>query len=750
MSINQDFHPRILEALYRHTPHAVIVVGEDRRVQFVNPGFTKVFGYEPSEVIGHSTEGLYRDTVQYQEIAAELALLGGQPPDEIYFAIYRSKSGQEIIGETKSAVLKDEQGNPAGFIGIIRDVTDTVKRTGLAEETEQLFRDALESVHDTAWRMDLVTNEIELAGPAAADIFGIREKKGRLSLDEWKQHLTDEGVIACTQFVQDLFESGHAHTYLAFRRPDGSLIYARDTGRVISRSPDGTPLVAAGTFADVTERKALEEKSTETEQYLAAALEGADLGVWRFDLVNNTCRLNGPLARHVKLEVPDQEFTGAYWCSLLHRDDVGEVIRRTAALAEGRANVIDVAYRLKDKTGQWRWIRSIGGVTRQSDDGRGLIANGIIKDETETVTLRNTLEAERNRFETIFRNTPAMLHQVDESGIVRDVSAYWLSHMGYSRDEVVGNPSSAFLTAESRIYAENHALPEFMKNGRARNVALQFRKKNGEVIDGLMNAYLETRSGTGERVGYGVITDVTQLRRAYRDLERSNRELDRFATIASHDLQEPLRKITAFAGILTSRHAASLDADGTQYLGFLCDAASRMQRLIDDVLEYSQLEARPMKPERLSFIEVITDIKTRLATSISQTGTTISVSGSDTVIADRFLLNQILQNLISNSIKYRSERAPDISIQMLEEPDGWTISIRDNGIGFDPKFTNEVFEPFRRLHPRGDYEGAGIGLAIVRQAVDRQNGRISVDTRPQQGSTFTVFLPRHTAQQSAA
>ncbi|WP_394693688.1 PAS domain S-box protein [Hyphobacterium sp.] len=750
MPQDQDFHTAVLEALYRHTTNAVIVVDKDRHVQFVNPGFTKMFGYEPGEVIGHTTEGLYRDSAQFEEIAAELTRLSGQPPDDIYYAIYRSKSGQEIIGETKAAVFADNQGGYAGFIGIIRDITETVNRTGLAEETEQLFRDALESVHDTAWRMDLVTNEIELAGPAAHNIFGIKEKKGRLSLNEWKQRLTEAGVTACNQFVQDLLDSGQAQTFLTFERPDGTLIFAKDTGRVIRRAPDGTPLVAAGTFADITERKALEERTTETEQYLDSALEAADLAAWRFDLVENTCRLSGPLARLVNLETENEEFTGAYWCSLLHRADVGEVIRQTAAMAEGRSNSVDVLYRLRDKAGQWRWIRSIGGVTRQSEDGLGLVANGIIKDETETVALRKNLEAERNRFETIFRNTPAMLHQIDENGIVRDVSAYWLSHMGYVRDEVVGKPFSTFLTDESRIYAENFALPDFMKNGQARNVALEFKKKNGEVIDGLMNAYLETRSGTGERVGYGVITDVTQLRRAYRDLERSNRELDRFATIASHDLQEPLRKVTAFAGILASRHAGQLDSDGVQYLDLLSDAAARMQKLIDDVLEYSQLEIRPMKPERLSLVALITDIKARLSTSITQSGTTITISGSDTIHADRFLLNQILQNLISNSIKYHSEQAPDIRIRMVDEPGGWTVTLSDNGIGFDPKFTNQVFEPFRRLHPRGEYEGAGIGLAIVRQAVDRQNGRISVDTRPQKGTTFTIFLPRHSAQQSVA
>ncbi len=132
------------------------------------------------------------------------------------------------------------------------------------------------------------------------------------------------------------------------------------------------------------------------------------------------------------------------------------------------------------------------------------------------------------------------------------------------------------------------------------------------------------------------------------------------------------------------------------------------------------------------------------------TGARIAVTGDDEIIADRFLLTQILQNLLSNAVKYRSQKPPEICIKMEKGPDGYHMSVTDNGIGFDPKFASQIFEPFRRLHARGEYEGAGIGLAVVRQAVDRQNGRISVESLPQEGSTFTVFLPYTAAQQRVA
>ena len=739
-----------LESLFETSPDAVIVTGANREVQDINPAFVKLMGYSREELIGRSVETFYPDKAAFDQIWRVRDEASSRFISKPYIQSYARKDGREIICETVGIPLRDENGRITGFMAIVRDVTCEQIHQRVTSEADRIYLDALESSRETAWRLNIAASEIEVAGPVARTVFGAADGKLTMSLEKWKSRLIGDSRQFCDALIADILASGEGRADLVFQSLDGSEVFVIDTGRLIRRDASGNPLIAAGLLTDVSQHKALELRHAETGTYLSAALEAADLGAWRFDLVNNVCRLSGPLARHVKLRTPNEEFTGAYWCSLLHREDVGNVIRKTADMAEGRTNEVNVAYRLKDKNGDWRWIRSIGGVTRHSEDGRGLVANGIIKDETETIRLHERLEAERYRFETIFRNTPAMLHQIDSNGIVTDVSAYWLSHMGYTRDEVIGRPSVEFLTEESRIYATNHALSDFMVNGRARDVALQFRKKNGEVIDGLMNAYLETHPETGERVGYGVITDVTQLRKAYRDLERSNRELDRFATIASHDLQEPLRKITAFAAMLRNRYAGQMDTDGIRCLEFLADAASRMQKLIDDLLEYSQLEIRPVKPEQLSLRALTAEIEAQLSTRITQTESRITVTGEDEIFADRFLLTQILQNLLSNAIKYRSLKAPEISIKMERAPEGWSISVTDNGIGFDPKFAAQIFEPFRRLHPRGEYEGAGIGLAVVRQAVDRQNGRISVDTRPQSGSTFTVFLPHNAAQQRVA
>lgn len=618
-------------------------------------------------------------------------------------------------------------------------------------DAQQMFIDALDSSGETAWRLNFEEMTLDVAGASVPELFGTDNRTHTMSMGDWRDLLTPDSRPRCEACIADLVASGKGSAELTIRAADGREIVLLDRGRVTQRKPDGSPLIATGLFTDITHQRLLEHRYDEIGDFLESAMQAADLATWRFDLARNMARLDGPLIRHVQID-PDAngEITGALWCSFVHPEDLGEIIRQTAEMADGKRNSVDLTYRLRDSSGHWRWVRSIGRTTRQSPDGKGLVASGILKDEMENLKLKEQLEVSRSYFETVVRKTPAMIHQINAAGEIVNVSDFWLKFMGYERDEVIGKFSYDFMCEESRIYSRTYALPEFFEKGFVRNLSYRFRKKNGETFDALLNAQLSENPVTGEKIGFALISDVTQLRKAYRDLERSNRELDRFATVASHDLQEPLRKIAAFAHLLRERHSATLNEEGTECLDFLLDAASRMQDLIDSLLEYSQMEIHPLRAQPLSLARVIEDVRLRLGDRISQSGAVISLSGDDELKADRFLLGQILQNLISNSIKYRSDRAPEILINLTVSDSHYELSVSDNGIGFDPKFADQVFEPFRRLHPRGAFEGAGIGLAIVRQAVDRQRGRVSVESHPGQGTTFRVTLPRSSGELAAA
>ncbi len=234
------------------------------------------------------------------------------------------------------------------------------------------------------------------------------------------------------------------------------------------------------------------------------------------------------------------------------------------------------------------------------------------------------------------------------------------------------------------------------------------------------------------------------LRASGEELERSNRELQDFASIASHDLQEPLRKIQAFGDRLTAGHGEALGETGRDYLDRMTAAAARMQLLIEGLLAYSRVATQAQVvvrvPMRTVMTEVLVDLEQRLVDSQGE----VHVDGTlPSVDADPMQLRQLMQNLIGNALKYRrAEAAPQVRVSCNESSAGWTLEVSDNGIGFAQEQADRIFAPFQRLHGRGSYEGTGMGLAICRRIVERHHGTISAHASPGAGARFVVTLPR--------
>jgi light-regulated signal transduction histidine kinase (bacteriophytochrome) len=239
-----------------------------------------------------------------------------------------------------------------------------------------------------------------------------------------------------------------------------------------------------------------------------------------------------------------------------------------------------------------------------------------------------------------------------------------------------------------------------------------------------------------------------------RKLERSNRELQDFASVASHDLQEPLRKIQAFGDRLRAKCYAALDESGRDYLERMQNAASRMRSLIDDLLTFSRVssKAQPFVPTDLGQVarEVLQDLEVR----IQHSGGQVEVDNLPTIDADPLQVRQLLQNLIGNGLKFhRQEEPPAIRVRarLIVDPRKYAgngapaplceLSVEDNGIGFDMKYAERLFHVFQRLHGRGEYEGTGMGLAICRRIAERHGGSIAARATPGRGATFTVILP---------
>lgn len=250
------------------------------------------------------------------------------------------------------------------------------------------------------------------------------------------------------------------------------------------------------------------------------------------------------------------------------------------------------------------------------------------------------------------------------------------------------------------------------------------------------------RDVNGDLIGVVLVfRDITARKKQQDALRRSNEDLKKFAFIASHDLQEPLRTVTGFLGLIRTRYQERLDADGVKFIQLAVDGASRMQTLIRDLLQYSRVGTGALKlaPADLNYVADV--IHANIRGLISETGAVVQHEALPTVIADGLKVGQVLQNLLSNSLKFRGSAPPEIRITSQLRAGEWVIGVHDNGIGFDPQYATRIFEMFERLHGVGTYPGSGIGLALCKRIIEEHGGRIWAESKPGVGSSFYFTLP---------
>jgi signal transduction histidine kinase len=270
----------------------------------------------------------------------------------------------------------------------------------------------------------------------------------------------------------------------------------------------------------------------------------------------------------------------------------------------------------------------------------------------------------------------------------------------------------------------------------------------GRVREVASGHFDEPVAGTGATEVVTLGADVETMRARIveerDDLERSNQELEQFAYVASHDLQEPLRKVASFSQLLQQRYAGQLDERADQYIEFAVDGARRMQDLINDLLAFSRVGRIETPHGDVDCEALVARVRTDLAGSIEDTGTTIEADSLPTVRGDAGLLQLVFQNLVGNAIKFRGTEAPVVRISAEREDGFWRFRCEDNGIGIDPEYADRIFVIFQRLHPRSSYEGTGIGLAMCRKIIEYHGGRmwLDIDTA-REGSAFCFTLPAH-------
>jgi PAS domain S-box-containing protein len=373
------------------------------------------------------------------------------------------------------------------------------------------------------------------------------------------------------------------------------------------------------------------------------------------------------------------------------------------------------------------------------------------------------LEPIEGRYRALLQAAPDAMVVVNQAGYVLLMNLQAERQFGYCHDELLGKPVRQIIPEgfAERLVDDGLRSPEQALVHIGMGLELIGRRKDGSEFPLELTF---SPLGRGEQVLVtAAIRDISVRKQAeelllqkVRELKRSNEELGQFACVASHDLQEPLRMVASYTQLLARRYQGKLDADADDFLAFAVDGASRMQRLIHDLLTYSRVGSAGKPLSHTCSDMALQRTLEILRGGIEDSGAIITYDPLPVVIADETQLIRLFQNLIGNAIKYRRGGVPRVHISALHDSgsrdggsldggslDGgsrWLFSVRDNGLGIDPQYFERIFGMFQRLHKREDFDGTGIGLAICKKIVEQHGGMISVESQPGQGSTFRFSL----------
>jgi PAS domain S-box-containing protein len=371
----------------------------------------------------------------------------------------------------------------------------------------------------------------------------------------------------------------------------------------------------------------------------------------------------------------------------------------------------------------------------------------VNRDFTERKTMEIALRRSEERLRAVLQNMPVMLTALDEQAQFQVWNRECERVTGYRAKEIIGQPQ-AFETLYPQAETRTEIITAWVRrNHDFRDWETTLTDRQGRPKTVVWSSISQRFPVPGWAV-WSIGVDVTERKRAEEalarkaaELERSNQELEQFAYVASHDLQEPLRMVTSYLQLLERRYQDKLDANGHEFIHFAVDGASRMKGLITDLLTYSRAgrQGKPLGPTAVE--QVVAYALKNLEIAIEESQAVITHDLLPTIAADEGQLVQLFQNLISNAIKFRGETPPQIHIGVTQQDDRWCFSVRDNGLGIELEQAERVFVIFQRLHGQGEYPGSGIGLAVCKKIVERHGGWIWLESDVGKGSTFYFTMP---------
>jgi PAS domain S-box-containing protein len=707
----------------------------------------RIFGHDPDEFEASYDaflEAVHPQDRERVEAAVERAVESEEAYD-IEHRIVRTDGEERVVREHGEVTVED--GEPVYMLGTVQDVTDRARR----EQQLERYRNIVESLPVGVWRTASGdADEFLEVNPEMVSLLGADSESELLERDprQFYKHEADR-----EEFTRELVENGIVEQHeVQLETLDGEELWGSITA--ISRESDGGGLYFDGMVVDVTERKELQRERERSEKKFRAFAETSYDSFYRFD-PQGRYTYASPATKRVTGYEPE-ELLGEQFSTSIHPDDHETAVEAFDRVLDGDG-VEGLTLKLERKDGTM--AHASVNVVPIREDGEVVGVQGIARDVTERVERERELEYSRKKFRTLLEAAPDAIVIADaETGEIREVNR--------AAEDLFDRPEEELIGAE---HAELHPAEERERYRRAFAEALDHPRATFEQFENGDWVYAESADGRRVPVEintrlielddrtliHGIFRDISgrkareeelrdyrdRLEKTIEDLERSNQELEQFAYVASHDLQEPLRMVSSYLDLLAAEYEGELDEEADEYIEFAVDGAERMRQLINDLLKFSRVqthggEFEPTDPEA-AFEEALTN----LAVAIDESDAEITRGPLPEVEADRNQLVQLFQNLVSNAIEYAGDGPPQIHVEAERRDDAVVFSVADEGVGIDPDQQERIFEIFTRGTRDDDEDGTGVGLAICKRIVHRHGGDIEVDSAPGEGTTFTFTIP---------